>query len=59
MQSSQKPLDQFCSFFNVLILMNLEDSSRKLSRIDFVTAEKMSVEDSLRIAALGPVADAC
>ena len=29
-----------------------------MSRIDFVTAEKMSVEDSLRIAALGTVADA-
>ena len=35
--------------------MSLGDSSRKMSRIDFVTAEKMSVEDSLRIAALGPV----
>ena len=39
--------------------MSLGDSFRKMSRIDFVTAEKMSVEDSLRIAALGPVADAC
>ena len=39
--------------------MSLGDSSRKMSRIDFVTAEKMSVEDSLRIAVLGFVADAC
>ena len=39
--------------------MSLGDSSRKLSRIDFVTAEKMSVEDSLRIAVCGTVADAC